>query len=99
MFERAIEFEWDPDKAKRNERRHGVTFEEAVTVFRDAWALVFEGETHSFDESRELLVGHSERNRLLFVVFTSRQDNAIRLISARIANSKERRQYEEEKRF
>ncbi len=99
MTERDIEFEWDEEKAERNVRRHGVTFEEAETAFDDEFALIIEDETHSFDEARELLIGHSRRNRLLFVVFTQRAHNLIRIISARRAHGKERNKYEREKRF
>lgn len=94
-----IEFEWDPDKAERNVKRHGVTFEEATTAFDDDLAHIVEDETHSFDEPRELLVGHSRRNRLLLVVFTERDAYTIRIISARLANGKERKNYEQAKRF
>jgi uncharacterized DUF497 family protein len=94
-----IEFEWDPDKAERNLNRHGVAFEEATSAFDDDLAYIVEDETHSFDERRELLVGHSRRNRLLLVVFTERDAYRIRIISARLANGKERKRYEQEKRF
>ncbi|MGB8644759.1 MAG: BrnT family toxin [Anaerolineae bacterium] len=94
-----IEFEWDADKAERNIKRHRIAFEEAVTAFDDNLALIFEDETHSFDEPRELLIGHSNRNRLLLIVFTERGAYSIRLISARLANGKEHKQYEQEKRF
>jgi uncharacterized protein len=93
------EFDWDADKAERNVRRHGVDFIEAASAFNDGLAYIVEDETHSFDEPRELLVGHSRRNRLLLVVFTERDANRIRIISARLANGKERKRYEHEKRF
>ncbi|MCG3141494.1 MAG: hypothetical protein HDKAJFGB_02780 [Anaerolineae bacterium] len=93
-----VEFIWDSTKARRNVERHGVSFEEAQTAFDDPYALILEDETHSFEESRELLIGHSKRNRLLFVVFVERTIMLIRLISARLATAGERKRYEEEKR-
>lgn len=97
MAEDNVRFDWDEIKAERNIKRHGITFEEAETVFDDGMALIIEDETHSFDEPRELLNGYSERNRLLMVVFTQRA-NSVRIISARVANRKERKKYEQEKR-
>ena len=68
-----IQFEWDDDKAASNLERHGVNFEEATTVFRDPFALIFDDEAHSIDERRGVIIGHSTRNRLLLVCFTERQ--------------------------
>ncbi len=96
---RDIEFEWDDNKARRNARRHGIQFEEAKTAFDDAFACIIGDETHSFDEPRELLIGYSGRQRLLFVVFTQRAPNVIRIISARRASGQEQKRYEQEKRF
>lgn len=93
-----IEFIWNPQKARRNIERHSVSFEEAQTAFDAPYALVIEDETHSFDESRELLIGHSKRIRLLFVVFVQRTITLIRLISSRLATGGERKKYEQEKR-
>lgn len=90
----ALEFEWDPRKAAANEKKHGVTFEEAATVFGDALAMIFDDEAHSNDELREIIVGHSNRNRLLVVCFTER-DYRIRIIGARKATKREREDYEE----
>jgi len=93
-----IEFEWDPDKAQRNLRRHQIAFEEAVTVFDDEFALIFEDEVHSFDEPRDILIGYSNHAHLLTVIFTER-GQVVRLISARQATRNEKKRYEEEKRF
>ncbi len=71
----------------------GVTFEEAVTVFRDALASIFDDEVHSEEEFRELIIGYSSKNRLLIVSFAER-DDVIRVISARKADAKERNDYE-----
>ena len=89
-----LTFEWDHDKAKRNLRKHGVSFAEASTVFGDPLSIVFADPDHSEDEERFLIVGHSYKNRLLIVAFTER-GNHIRIISARKLTSKERRDYEE----
>ena len=90
----SLEFEWDSRKAAANRRKHGVTFEEAATVFGDPLALVFIDEDHSIEERREIMIGHSERQRLLLVAFTDR-GGKIRIISSRNVTKRERRDYEE----
>jgi hypothetical protein len=87
-------FEWDPAKAAANAKTHGVSFEEAVTVFQDPLAKVVPDPDHSESERREILIGHSAQVRLLLVAFTDRQGK-IRLISARQVTRRERRDYEE----
>ena len=87
-------FEWDAQKAAVNERKHRVSFAEAATVFGDRLAAIFDDPDHSSDELREIIVGHSNRERLLIVSFTERE-GAIRIISARKATPRERRDYEE----
>ena len=89
-----MEFEWNDAKAESNLRKHRVSFDEAATAFADPLAAIFPDPDHSDDEVREILVGISERNRLLIVSFTER-DNRIRVISARVANPGERRKHEE----
>lgn len=89
-----MEFEWDEAKAEANLRKHGVSFPEAATAFADSLAAIFSDPDHSAEEVREILVGHSERNRLLVVSFTERGEN-IRIISARVASAGERRNHEE----
>lgn len=86
--------EWDGQKADSNKRKHGITFEEAETVFADPLAVIFDDEWHSESEEREIIIGHSIENRLLVVCFTERGD-AVRLISAREATKKEQKDYEE----
>jgi uncharacterized DUF497 family protein len=90
----SLEFEWDREKAASNEKKHRISFEEAATVFADPLAAIFHDEGHSKQEHREIIVGHSARNQLLLVSFTERAE-AIRIISARQATKKERRDYEE----
>lgn len=90
----AIEFEWDAQKAEANRTKHGVSFEEAATVFGDSLAVIFDDEAHSIEEYREIIIGHSDRSRLLLVSFTERSEK-IRIISSRRATKRERRDYEE----
>jgi len=87
-------FEWDAQKAVAKLKRHRVAFEEAVTVFQDFLAKIHADPEHSAVEAREILVGHSLAGRLLLVAFTQR-GSRIRLISARHATRRERRDYEE----
>jgi uncharacterized DUF497 family protein len=90
----APSFEWDEDKARSNQSKHGVTFPEAASAFADPLAAIFSDPDHSADEVREILIGESERGRLLIVSFTER-DEAIRIISARVATPTERRRHQE----
>lgn len=87
-------FEWDTVKAAANVTAHGVEFEEAVTVFQDPLAKIHDDPDHSLDEKREILIGHSREGRLLLVSFADRRSR-IRIISARTATRRERRDYEE----
>lgn len=89
-------FEWDPEKAVGNLRKHGVSFEEATTVFGDPMAMNMPDPDHSLTEERFVLLGLSHRLRLLVVAYAERGTRT-GLISAREANRKERRQYEERK--
>ncbi len=87
-------FEWDTEKAKKNRKIHGVSFDEASTAFRDALSLTIYDPLHSDEEDRLILIGSSCKNRLLVIVHTERRDR-IRIISARKAAKNERKQYEE----
>jgi len=89
-----IDFEWDSTKAEENLKRHGVTFEEALTVFANPLARIFDDPDHSTDESREIVVGHSQKHRLLLVSFTQRSAK-VRIISARKMTKRERADYEQ----
>jgi len=89
-----MEFEWDESKATANLKKHGVSFEEAKTVFDNVLAVIFDDEAHSVGEKREIIIGHSLSNRLLLLAFTERP-NAIRIISARPATPSEKRSYEQ----
>lgn len=90
----SLRFEWDQDKAAANRRKHGVTFDEAATVFADQLAAVFDDEEHSTDEPREIIIGHSILDRLLLVSFTERSQDVVRIISARKATRREHRNHE-----
>jgi uncharacterized DUF497 family protein len=90
-----VQFEWDPIKAQQNIEKHQVSFEEAQTVFANPNARIIADEWHSDHEEREIIIGHSQRNRLLFVVFVERIQLIIRIISARLATKKERNDYEQ----
>jgi uncharacterized DUF497 family protein len=89
----SIEFEWDDAKASANDAKHGVSFEEASTVFGDPLAAIFFDETHSDEEDREIIVGHASTGRLLLVSYADREDR-VRIISAREATPRERRNHE-----
>ena len=91
-----MDFEWDPNKAEINLRKHGVSFAEAGTVFGDELAITVPDPDHSDDENRYITVGWSNRRRLLIVSHTDRDDK-IRIISARELTPRERKTYEEEK--
>lgn len=86
-------FEWSQEKAEINLAKHGVSFEEAETVFSDPLSLTIHDFLHSKEENRFIITGFSERQRQLVVVHTDRNDK-IRIISARLATPSERRKYE-----
>lgn len=89
-----MKFEWDENKATRNLSKHGVSFEEAKTVFDDPLYVDFYDPDHSEDEERYLIAGESNRGRLLIVSYTETGDS-IRVISAREVTRTEREAYEE----
>ncbi len=93
-----LRFEWDRRKAAGNLRKHGVSFDEASSVFHDPLARIFDDEDHSIDEAREVIIGHSATDTLLLVSFLERTDNVIRIISARPTITRERDDYEENQR-
>lgn len=92
MYTRRVHYEADPAKAASNLVKHGVSFDEAVTCLLDPQALVMEDDAE--DEERWVLVGRNERGRLLTVVYTMRGD-VPRLISARKATAREKKDYED----
>ena len=86
-------FEWNPEKANRNFKKHGVSFEEAVTAFDDPLSATFDDPDHSDGEYRYITVGLSSRDRLL-VVSHSERGKTLRIISARLATARERKRHE-----
>ena len=88
-------FEWDENKAQSNLRKHGVTFVEAISVFEDPLARIFDDSSHSAAERREIMVGHSAAGKLLLVCFTELLENRVRIISARRATKREKNDYQE----
>jgi uncharacterized DUF497 family protein len=89
-----VKFEWDPKKAAANLSKHRVMFEEGLTVFADPLAKILDDEDHSIEEQREIIIGHSAKQRLLLVCFAA-QEESIRIFSARKATKQERKDYEE----
>ncbi|HVF56612.1 MAG TPA: BrnT family toxin [Pyrinomonadaceae bacterium] len=89
-----MDFEWDKNKAERNFNKHGILFEEATTVFADLFSITIPDPLHSKDEDRFIITGVSHKQRQLIVVYVERE-NSIRIISARIATSSERKKYEQ----
>jgi uncharacterized DUF497 family protein len=90
----ALEFEWDPEKAQANQKKHGVSFDEASSAFADPLSVTIRDPDDSVGEERMLLLGRSRTGTLLVVSHTER-GGRIRLISARRANRQERKHYEE----
>ncbi|WGV23811.1 BrnT family toxin [Halotia branconii] len=89
-----MEFEWNPDKATLNFEKHGVSFQEAATVFNDPLSVTFTDPDHSIGESRYVIIGLSRFGQLLVVAHTDREEK-IRIISARKATRQEKRFYEQ----
>ncbi|MEW6240393.1 MAG: BrnT family toxin [Chloroflexota bacterium] len=90
-----MRFEWDPAKAENNLRKHDVSFDEAVTVFKDPLAFIFDDEAHSEEEHREIIIGMSALRRMLLVCFVERLQDIVRIFSARPATRQEIKDYEE----
>jgi uncharacterized DUF497 family protein len=89
-----LRFEWDPAKARKNVQKHGVSFEEAQSVFYDEFAIEFYDDEHSEWEDRFLLLGFNSRLRLLMVCHSyNKSESVIRIISARKATKKESKHY------
>ena len=89
-----FKFEWSRRKAASNLSKHRVSFEEALTVFADPLARIFDDVDHSIEELREIIIGHSSQSRLLLVCFTAHGES-VRIFSARRATRGERENYEE----
>ena len=87
-------FEWDENKNQTNQRKHGISFEEAKTVFYDEQALLEYDELHSVDEDRFRILGCSDKRNILIVVHCIRKESVIRIISSRKATKTEKAGYE-----
>jgi uncharacterized protein len=88
-----MKFEWDESKKISNFEKHGISFDEAKTIFDNPLAVIFDDPKHSIGEIREIIIGHSAQNQLLMVAFTERS-GVIRIVSARLANRSEANNYE-----
>lgn len=88
-----LQFEWDQNKSDRNLQKHGVSFEEAQTVFLDLNSQTYSDSIHSLEEPRYIDIGRSSRGRLLLVVYTER-NTKIRIISSRLCTNQEAKCYE-----
>jgi uncharacterized protein len=93
----SLRFDWDLKKARKNLAKHGVSFEEAESVFADPLAWIYPDPLHSEEEHREILIGQSTAGRLLLVCFAELEDT-VRMISTREPTTNERHKYEEESR-
>jgi len=91
-----MNFEWNPQKAEINYKKHHVSFEEASTVFGDVLSIAYPDVDHSEQEDRYLIIGVSNKNRVLVISHTERE-NTIRIISARQATKREQTFYEQRK--
>jgi uncharacterized protein len=93
-----MKFEWDPQKAQSNLRKHGISFEEAITVFNDTLAFIFDDMEHSQSEHREIIIGTSTLRRMVLVCFLESREDTIRIFSARRATKGEIKDYEKNAR-
>ena len=91
-----MDFEWDQDKAASNEVKHGLTFREAATAFGDPLSRTIRDPDHSENEERYVLLGETYTGKLVVVVHVDREDDVVRIVSARLATARERHAYEHE---
>ena len=89
----SLQFEWNLKKAKANLTKHDVSFEEAIAVFADSLARIFDDEEHSSEERREIIIGHTNQQDLILVSFTAIHEK-VRILSARRVTRRERKDYE-----
>ena len=90
----SLKFEWNPNKAKKNIEKHGISSDEAATVYSDTLSMTYDDPDHSYNENRYVIISQSALGNLLFVSHTE-TDDKIRIISARKLTRKERKQYEQ----
>jgi uncharacterized protein len=91
-------YEWNTEKAAENQRKHGVSFDEASSVFLDPLALTFDDPDHSQEERRFITIGMTSNKRLVFVAHVDEDDDRIRIISARETTRRETYDYQERSR-
>ena len=91
-------YEWDPQKADENLKRHKISFDEATSVFTDPFALTFDDPEHSVDEQRHITIGTSSTQRILFLSHADRSEDHVRIISARSATPTEAHAYQESRK-
>jgi uncharacterized DUF497 family protein len=89
-----MKFEWDKNKAEKNQKKHDISFAEATTIFGDPLEITINDPINSKGEYRFLSIGKSTQGRLLVISYTERQENNIRIISARLATKQEKNYYE-----
>lgn len=90
-----LKFEWDPAKAENNNAKYGVTFDEAINIFTDRFALYFDDLEHSQKAKRELIIGKSKARDRLLTCFFERTENTIHIVGARVSTHRERQDYDE----
>ena len=93
--QKPLKFNWDPEKAARNEAKYGVTFDEAATVFTDRHALFFDDPAHSQKEKRDVVIGRAPVRKRLLTCFFTRADGKVTIIGARTSTHKERQDYDD----
>jgi uncharacterized DUF497 family protein len=91
-------YQWDPRKAQENLKRHKVSFDEATSVFADPFALTFDDPEHSLDEQRYITIGTSSKQRIVFLSHADRDEDHVRIISARPATTTEAHAYQESRK-
>lgn len=89
-----MNFQWHPSKAESNLKKHGISFDEAKTVFDDPLQIHFTDNPHSIGEQRYLCLGMSDQGRVLTIIYTEERDETIRIISTREATKREKKRYE-----
>ena len=92
---KTFKFDWDAEKAARNEEKYGVTFEEATSIFTDRYALFFDDAAHSQKEKREVVIGYAPSTRRHITCFFTRVDGSIFIIAARKSTHRERQDYKD----
>jgi uncharacterized DUF497 family protein len=90
-----MKYEWDPAKAEKNDEKYGVSFDEAVTIFKDPHVLFHDDDEHSQKEKRELAIGRSGPRSRLLTCFIARTEETVRIISARVSTHRERQDYDD----